>query len=370
MAKIAVVVNFVTSYRLAFYERLFGMSDLDVTVFCHQPPAGSSLHSVHQKLGARIRLIEGRFVGGEVLVLSRLPWRELLTSFDAVVIEGNPRYLSFALLATALRVLGKRVVLWTMVHSYRDSKRRRAIRLWWTRLFERVLVYSDREATYLRSLGFSGEVVGINNGLDQRAIAIQSATWESSLASWRAEKRLSNRRVVLSCARLERKNKFNQFLPVLNTLRAENPTLLWVIIGDGPDHDALRSEIDARNLAESVLLVGPLFQESQLAPWFLSAEFLVHPGAIGLTLLHAFGYGLPVLTHSNPHHHGPEFAAFQEGCTGLSYPEDDVAGLELAARQLLTEREALSRMAQQARAVVEDRFNVDVMLERFLQSLS
>jgi len=64
--------------------------------------------------------------------------------------------------------------------------------------------------------------------------------------------------------------------------------------------------------------------ESDLAPWFLSSELFIHPGAIGLSLLHSFGYGLTVITHDNKMLHNPEYAIFEPELTGRNFHKSDI----------------------------------------------
>jgi glycosyltransferase involved in cell wall biosynthesis len=312
-----------------------------------------------------------RFFGGETMVWSHLRWRELLTGYEAVYVEGNPRYLAFALLATLRRLLGKPVVLWTMVHSFRNHAGRQNLRLAWTRLFQRVLVYTEAEAATLRERGFAPErVVSINNGLDQERIAQAAAGWTPErLQAWRSEQGLAGHRILLSCARLEPKNKFAQVLAALPGLIERHPHLVWCVIGEGQQGSLLREEVARRGLEAHVRWIGALHDEAALAPWFLSADALVHPGAIGLTILHAFGYGLPVVTHSSRETHCPEIVAFSEGETGRTFREDDLADLEQTLAGLLADPSQRERMSRHCRDVAEHRYNTRVMSERFMQCL-
>lgn len=370
--KVAAVINFLPDYRTDLYRRLLARNDLELTLFCHVPPAGGRLKVVHEQFAAHVRLTPARFFGGERLVWSHLPWRELLTRYDTVFVEGNPRYLAFALLATALRVLRRPVVLWTMVHSFRNNPQRQWLRLAWTRCFPRILVYTETEAEHLIKLGFQrSRVVSINNGLDQGRIAGATARWPASaLTAWQAEHGLTGRRLVLSCARFEPKNKFLQVVDVLPALVKRCPDVLWCVIGEGAQGEQLRQAVLARGLQDHVRWIGALHDEAMLAPWFLSASMLVHPGAIGLTILHAFGYGLPVVTHRNAQTHCPEFVAFTEGSTGLTFPEDDLEALERAALSLLEDQSLRHHMRSRCLDVAENRYNTRMMAERFAQCLT
>ena len=297
-----------------------------------------------------------------------MPWRAVLFGYDVVFVDGNPRILSQALTATLLRILGRNVVLWTMGHSYRANRLTEWARLQWTRIFDRLFVYTDAEIRYLRGKGFARQdITAMNNGLDQTAIdSAITACSGPQLDAWRRTRNLTDRTVLLSCARLEAKNRFEQVLAALPAILDRVPDAIWCVIGSGTEARRLATLAREAGLTDRVRFVGELYDEASLAPWFLSASVLVHPGAIGLTLLHAFGYGLPVVTHGAAEHHGPEFAAFDEGRSGRTYPENDIHGLASAVIGLLQDGSARSVMQQHVLHVARTRFNTDVMVERFV----
>ena len=80
--RIAIVVNFVTSYREGFYRRLLDKDELCVTIFCHEPPVHLNLTSIHQQFAEHVRIVSGNFLFGEKIVLSKLPFKELFSEFD------------------------------------------------------------------------------------------------------------------------------------------------------------------------------------------------------------------------------------------------------------------------------------------------
>lgn len=307
-------------------------------------------------------------MSGEAVVWQFTPWRALLSRYDVVVVDGNPRILSQALTATVLRLLGRNVVLWTMGHSYRANRLTERVRLLWTRMFDRLLVYTEDEVRYLRARGFARQaIVAINNGLDQERIDTVIAAWSAErLDDWRHDQRLSGRTLVLSCARLDPKNRFDQVIAALPAMLDRVPDLVWCLVGSGADEARLAALVREAGLSDHVRFVGEVYEERDLAPWFLSATLLVHPGAIGLSLLHAFGYGLPVVTHAAADHHGPEFAAFEEGQTGRTYPENDTRAMADAIVTLLHDAPARSSMKAYVQSVARTRYNAEVMVDRFV----
>ena len=335
--KVAILTNVLPSYRQGFYDRLFARSDLSVTAYCQASIKGLNVSPIHERYPGRVRLLRSVALRREALVWQSLPWREIFSGYDVVFVDGNPRNLSHALAATSLRLFGRKVVLWTMGHSYSAHRFSERVRLAWTRLFPRIFLYTDAEVRYLREHGFvRHELNAMNNGLDQKLIDAASAAWPASrLDKWRAAKGLGGRMLLLSCARLDPKNQFEQVIAALPEIIRRAGDAVWCVVGDGPARDALEAQAAAAGLTGNVHFAGEIYDQEELAPWFLSASVFVHPAAIGLSLLHAFGYGLPVVTHSDAAHHGPEFSAFEDGRTGRSFPEGDVACLAAAVNGLI-----------------------------------
>jgi glycosyltransferase involved in cell wall biosynthesis len=366
--KIAIVVNVIPSYREGFYTRLFARDDLHIRVYCQEKTPNRNLKTIHSYYPNNVILLKSFTTKGEKFAWQSIPWIECLTNYDVVFIEGNPRYLSHAILASLLRIMRKNVVLWTMAHSFSANSVSENIRLFWSRFFDNLFVYTDTEVDYLRNKGFNASyIVGMNNGLDQKLIDKTILKWTGDkLTAWQQEQGLKQNTLLLSCARLEPKNKFQKFVQALPEIVAEFPDLLWCVIGSGADHDELVTMVQAANITKHVRFIGEIYNENELAPWFLSSKILIHPAAIGLSILHAFGYGLPVITHGNWTHHGPEYAAFKLGLTGRNFVEDDVNSLSEEVIKLLKDNESLKNMKNYVKTVARGKYNVDIMVERFV----
>jgi glycosyltransferase involved in cell wall biosynthesis len=365
--RVAVITNTLAHYRVAFFQSLFDRSDLDVRVFCQRSIPGFNLELAYERFPDRVTLVRAWTLSQERLGWQWLPWRRLLTEFDVVFVPGNLRILSGVCLALAARLLRRPTVLWGQLHNADSDPRREGIRLRWWRSFDHFLLYTDGEAARLRALGFQNRyILGMNNGLDQKRIDLEAGRWdEERLAAWRKERGLADRTMILSCARLSRKNRFERWVRVMPQVVERHPDLLWCVIGDGSERPALEDSVDRANLSAHVRWLGSILNESELAPWFLSSRWLVHPGAIGLTLLHAFGYGLPVVTHGDSRGHTPEFDAFEPGGTGLLYDLADETSLAAQVNAALDDPGARDRMGARAREIARRDYNVDVMSERF-----
>jgi len=367
--KIAIIKGVIASYSEGFYDRLFSRSDVFVKVYCQDRIPGMNLKTVHHKYPNNVKLLKFISLKNDKLSWQFIPWKEILRGYDIVFIQGNPRNVSHALFATFLRLIQRKVVLWTQGHSFRSNAITENIRLLWSRIFKFLLLYTDAEVSYLRQKGFtSNYMLGQNNGLDQHKIDAISLLWPAArLQQWRATHNFENRILLLSCARLDKKNKFEYVVTALPTIVARIPNMLWCVIGSGTERAELESMANKAGLAKHVRFIGELYEEEELAPWFLSSEILVHPAAIGLSLLHAFGYGLPVVTHGNSAFHGPEYAAFEPELTGRNFGENDVQDLARTVVGLLEDAEARLRMKNYVLRIVREKYNVDIMVERFIK---
>jgi glycosyltransferase involved in cell wall biosynthesis len=365
--KVAVITGAVAHYRAPFYQRLFARDDLDVHVFCQAALRGVNLTLVHDRFPDRITVVPAWSTHRERVVWQRLPWRSLLSQFDVLFVVGNPRMLSSVVFAFVASVVGRRVVIFGQAHTHGAVRLSERLRLWWWRRFRYIFVYSDGEVARLKARGFKTQhIVGMNNGHDQRRIDALTHEWTAErLSEWRARQGIAGRTLILSCTRLEPKNRFDQWLEAMPSLVRAYPDLLWGVIGSGPQQGALERQAASLGLSESIRWIGTIADDAELAPWFLSSALLVHPSSIGLTLLHAFGFGVPVVTGDDAMQHGPEFDAFEDGGTGRLFPADSVSGLAEAVRRCLDDGDGRSRMAARGRQIVREKYNVDVMAERF-----
>ena len=366
--RVAIITNVLPTYREGFYNRLFNRQDIKVTVFCQERIPGLNLKTIHNKYRDNVRIIKFFSAKGEKIAWQFLPWRKLIKEFDVIFIQGNPRYLSDVLFGTFLTLMKKNMVLWTMAHSSGANSVSERIRLRWSRFFHYIFVYTDNEVEYLRSRGFLNQyILGMNNGLDQFAIDQGSKKWSKKMLNeWLSQNKLTDKIILLSCARLETKNRFDFFVQVLPHVVERFPNVIWCIIGDGVERNNLITQIAQTGLTQHVFFVGELYDEQMLCPWFLASELFIHPGSIGLSIMHAFGYGLPVITNNNKLRHYPEFGAFEENQTGRLYEENNAIDFSRVVIDLLMDEKARLHMKEQVLNVARNKFNVDIMVDRFV----
>ena len=137
-----------------------------------------------------------------------------------------------------------------------------------------------------------------------------------------------------------------------------------VIVGDGPQHDALRGQVHALALDARVIFAG---QQDDVCPWLVALDAFVLPSyaneGVPQALLQAMFACIPCVTTDAGGI--PEIA--REGETARVVPREDAQALAAAIDDVLDDPRASAAMAARARAWVTARFGLDTMLDRMEQ---
>lgn len=144
---------------------------------------------------------------------------------------------------------------------------------------------------------------------------------------------------------------------VVNTI----PYFRLIIVGDGPERERLEQKSAALQLESHVQFLG----ERNDIPHLLSqAGFYVSSSlteGISLTLLEAMSVGLPVVTTSV----GGNPEIVQEPHTGILVPSANASKLAEGIIRMCDQQASWPQMGQQARARVEQYFNIKSMIKEY-----
>lgn len=367
--KIAIFTNIIPNYREGFYDAILKDDRFIIDIYCHNSIDKLNVKPISEKFGEPIKIIKNKSIFNGRLLLQFFPVFKIFRSkYDIVISDGNLRHITQVILCVMLRLIGTKVAIWSTVHSHRNDQRLKSIRLWYWSIYKYFIMYVKRDIDQLNELGFKNKFISsVNNGLDQKKIINAKSKWSfESLKIWQSEHGVLDKDLILASSRIL-PGKFDSLILAVSKLKQINPNILCCIIGYGPYLDTLKLKVQSLELSDYIHFEGALYDEDKLAPWFLSAKILVHPAPIGLTLMHAFGYGLPVVTHSDWETHGPEFSIFVEAQTGYSYIKGNIDEMTLKIRELLENENIRLSMASRCIEIVENDYNTDAMARNFLE---
>jgi len=298
---------------------------------------------------------------------------------DVLVLQWDVHYAS--LVPALLRARRNRVptILWGHGYSKQQGSKknwgglRERARNWVSFLADALLFYNHTAATGFQQKEAKAERLFVAlNSLDQSPIEAARQAWLATpdrLAEFRQENGLGGVPIVLYVSRLDAANRVDLAIQAVRRLKPVFPQLQLVIVGKGePEQTRLQDLARDLNVADNVRFLGAIYDEQQLAPWFLSADVFCYPANIGLSLLHAFGYGLPVVTCDRIECQNPEIEALRDGENGRLYKDGDADSLASMLAVVLQNRETRDKMSDAALRTVQTKFSLPNMVDGIVKA--
>lgn len=365
-ARVLFVQPVLPSYRVPVFA---GLAKRGFEVTCwsdHHPP--SSLKHVDASGLFETRDHPERRIGPFISQLSliKAAWSD---DFDTLVFPWNIRYLELPLALLGARMRGVPCVLWGHARSKQERKTSRFLRNAAGRGATACMTYDEGARLEVIQEGFTpSRVFTAKNALDNQSSRDAELYWaehQQDLLKFRANRGIEDRPLVLYVSRLEPEKRIDRLLRSFGKVVQAIPSARLIIIGSGPEEEALRALAASLNLAEMVSFVGAIHDERTLAAWFSSAKVLAYPTNLGLSLLHAFSYGVPVITSDRASEHGPEFFALRPGENGLTYRSGDEVHFAQQIIACLTDPSLQERLSAGARSTIDapGGFNLETMLD-------
>jgi len=327
--RVAVIYDSFPHYRKGIIEELAASDCYDYYFFGNSTYRDVTIKAYDFNPGIRVIRTNGfswRHFNFQTNIFKGL----LQNKISHCIFLGNPWFISYWVLTPILRLLGKKVYFWS--HGWitrREPALRGTVKSLFFRLPHALLLYGRRSKEIGVSRGFSAErMYVINNSLDYRA---QKALFESLAKLSQNELRSQfqfplDRKVIICTARVTRKCRFDLLMHAAAKLKSCNREIFLVIVGDGPEKEALSALAASLGLAHRFW--GACYDEELIARLYKAADLTVSPGKVGLTAMHSMAYGTPVISHDNFDNQMPEYEAITPGVTGGFFAEnssDDLA---------------------------------------------
>ncbi|MEM6655168.1 MAG: glycosyltransferase family 4 protein, partial [Planctomycetota bacterium] len=335
--RVAIQQPALAKYRVPVFRSLAERPGIDLKVFYGEEPGIPNAPA--DGFAAELAPLSVRRLLGQIVLRHPVQWRLAGSDdYDVVILSWNIRYVSLVPALLRARLRKKPVILWGHGYSKSDSGVRKQLRNGVGSLAAAWLFYDRRTAAAAVEGGYPAEgVFAAPNTLDQTPIqTARAACLEDAAAmdSFRREQALEGKQVLLYVSRLTPPNRLDLLIESLPRVLSKQPETVVALVGKGEEeHTRLADRAERLGVQQHVRFLGPIYEEPRLAPWFLSASAFVYPANIGLSLLHAFGYGLPVVTSDKTEAQNPEIVALEPGVNGLTYRDGDAGDL---ADQLLT----------------------------------
>jgi glycosyltransferase involved in cell wall biosynthesis len=340
LKKICIIQPLLSSYSRETFLELAEYCEVDL-VFS-PTPAGTGFGDVVPPQNSRVRYFEvptlkpfGDKIGMFQRGIAKYIFRERP---DAILISGNPRYLTFW---TTL-LLGKLRGIPTYAHGHGLFKKHKIgvlYRLMMNVLLKLVTSYICYAPIVRQSF--------IDHGFPDQKLSVAHNSVINRFPV-PPEKKTGKESGVLFIGRLREGSKLELLVRVMERLRRTDGLPLTLhVIGTGEQAPLLQKEAADRPW---IILHGQIYDAEQVQ--LISRDCLLgcYPGNAGLSVEHLMSLSLPVVTHDDlSSHAGPEPSFIRNGVGGLLYDHrDPQESLYQAIKSLATSPMRLASMRQAA----------------------
>lgn len=202
---------------------------------------------------------------------------------------------------------------------------------------------SRSAASHLLDRGLRAPVVVLSNGVDVQRF---TPAWQTPPDSSATRHRWERPPTALYVGRLSAEKGMTELVAAIRHLLSLHPTACFRVVGDGPWHERLLSELKPFLQAGRLQVAGHVAWE-HMPRVYRDADVLVFPSAVetqGLALLEAMASGLPVVGVRG----GAVPELVEDGKNGFLVSPGDGRALAQAALRLLEDDKLRWAMAERA----------------------
>ena len=306
--KVALLVQPILShYRQSLFELLVNDKRIDFRII-----SGNKLNSV-KVFESKSHKIEASLknyhftIGGHIFYFQKGLIKALKKHQPTHVIFGGPDYhfISTILVSFYLILFTKiKVHYWTHGMSKSNSRLQFGLTKFLYSKASLIFTYEEKGKEGLISkMGIDeNKIIVVKNCLNEWDYGFNKEIENTS-----ADNTVLN---ILFSGRLTKEKSVVTLIEAIKKLVDQNIDIQCVIIGDGAMKMELENLAHELCLTEHIVFKGALYQED-VEKYFRSSDIFVLPGKVGLSIVHALSFGLPVITTSLPIH-SPEAAILKQ----------------------------------------------------------
>lgn len=223
-------------------------------------------------------------------------------------------------------------------------------------LFDGIILYTPAERSRLWKR-YHYKITCANNTLD-----IDNLSVEESREMIKKRYHITTNKVILTTGRLHSRKKIEVLSDIFIRNYKNSPDVSWILVGPDLSEEVYDTIVKIHNIH----FLGPVYDKHKMAEIFSIADLYCVPGALGLGIVEAFYWGLPVLTMAV--NHGPE--AYYLRSDHNSLIAKDKKELEHMIHDILFDDEKRLMFSVNARKVFFEEATLDKMFEGFSKQLN
>ena len=279
--------------------------------------------------------------------------------YDTLILWGNCLWPTMWIAAILGRLRGKRVLFFGHGWIRKECGIKKFFRNTFFRLAHGMLIYGHRSKCIGIEDGFDpAKLYVIYNSLDcAQQDSVRSKIFPEDREKTRVELfgERANDPVLINITRLHHYKKMDMLIRAAAELKKRSKPVNIIIIGEGPH----RAELEqlAKDCGVNAIFTGALYDELEIGKMLNASDLAVMPGPVGLLVMHALAYGVPVISNNDFDTQMPEFEAIIPGVTGDFFDSDNVPSLADAVERMLDSPLSYEEHYEKARSIIERFYN-------------
>ena len=372
--RVAIQQPALPAYRVPVFARLNACDGLSIELFCGEE---ADLENA-QSDGFPVHWNEVKFFSTPAgpLFFNKSQWKLAgEPHWDVIVYSWNTRCLTLIPSLMRAKLNGTPTILWGHGFSKNPGFFRNKIRDSLTKLATATLFYDPLAMQNAQAGKSRDDFFTAPNAIDQTKICEAKETWQADqkrLNNFKQDNGILNRPLILFVSRLQAKNRVDVLLEAIAHVKTDHPDIFLAVAGGGPETliSKLQQQVTDLGIQDNVRFTGPLYGEDQLAPWFLSATGFCYPSNVGLSMMHAFGYGLPAIIGDDFSKCNPEIYAFKPDQNGLTFKDGDPVDLAKKISLLVNQPKMQQALGKSAHQTIVDTANIEIMVSGFCNAIN
>ncbi len=324
--KVAIIPMITPLYRLYVWDKINNLKNFDFTFYLQSENTHDNIEYIPVDiLNKKFKWLRIK----NIYFKKEFFWQKKVFSsvfkdYDAFIFTGNPRALSTWVTSISARLLGKKVYFWTHGIYGKETKIQMFLKKLYYSIPNGLFLYENNAKNILHSKGINrNNLHVIYNSLDY--------DFHREQRNKKTEKGIFKKHfkndypVLLFVGRLTPQKKLNQFFEAIKSIESDRYKYNIVIIGDGDEMEKLKKH--SKSIKSQTWFYGACYDESVLSDLIFESDLCVSPGNVGLTVIHCFSYGTPVITHNNFAYQMPEAEAIIPGNNGDYFEMNSIEDL-------------------------------------------
>lgn len=294
---------------------------------------------------------------------------------DVLVLSWDLHYLSLVPALLLAKKRGVKTILWGHGYSKNESKLRKFLRDTVARFADALVFYDFVTARRYIDTGWDVNQIHVApNSLDLEPIYDAYRHWSRSperIDAFQKQQGLDSRVNIIYIGRLYSDNRLDVLIRALPVVCRRHPNAQLLIIGKENEYSKELVDIAKQvRVSNHIRWFGSIYDEREIAPLMMSSAIFCYPANVGLSLVHAMAYGLPVVTSDSIDSHNPEIHTMKIGFNGFVYKHLDSVDLGNRIADALDDQIYLEMLGNNARETIAHGFTIERMVDGFMSAVT